>query len=620
LILGKIIEGSRFFMHNFKIAILLVLMGISFQIQAITLKNKGEKYFFEGNIYVFKDKSGKLELNQVNSPIYKDSFQLVNVQNRVMDDAKVVYWLKIPITNRVSQVPWVMEFFDFRISDLHLYDENNVELGRVGHYQIFRNRSIQHKNFVFQLNIPQDHSTVYYVKIKTDKSDYISGLIHSFEDFTAYSNGEYFFLALFYGILITLMAYNLMVYFSIRGDGDLTFIYYALYILAVCLFSTARDNIGFQFLWANYPVINRFLFPVSELALICFASFYAIQFLDLKNKGPVFYKLILFSLGLRLIIFAALMLSNSVYAYSYDYDMVILLLLFSAGIKSKLNGYTPANYYLAGFAFIMLGYLLNILMDFNIVPANAFTFYSINGGIIVESFFLSLAIASKLRTIYNEKETYHLDVISQLKINEELKEKVNKELEGKVRERTLALQSKTDELIVSNQKLKELSDKINQMNALLDKDNWKLNQEVKEKTKDAIISKELSLEEFSKVFPNEFTCLRYLEDIKWHNGYACKKCGNTKYSEGEIRFSRKCTKCDYIETVKSHTIFQGVKIPLPKCFYILYSVINVKRKVTLNELAATLELRLNTCSDFRKKVNTKMEKVKTQLWEELVLD
>ena len=63
-----------------------------------------------------------------------------------------------------------------------------------------------------------------------------------------------------------------------------------------------------------------------------------------------------------------------------------------------------------------------------------------------------------------------------------------------------------------------------------------------------------------------------------------------------------------------------MKFPLQKGFFILYIIINSKRKVTLTELSITLDLRLNTCSDFRKKVDKKKEKTKTEHWEELVLD
>jgi hypothetical protein len=598
------------------ITVLLFLLKVS-NSSCIDLTKEKDNYSFQENIYLYKDKNSKLDISEINTKAYSDSFQLVDQQNRIMNDRSSTYWLKIPLYNDASGKNWILEFFDFRLFSLTLFDESNKELTAVSHYAPFNKRSLQHKNFAFSLPLKEGASTVYFVRIKIDKTCYIAGLLRSYQDFTSYSNEEYFLLALFYGILFTLIAYNILVYFSIR---DLTHVYYSFYILSVCLLTASRDNMGFQFLWNNYPEINRHLFPLAELALIFSAALYAVQFLELKTKELFLYKLIKITLAVRILIFLIGWMLQSAFIYQYWYDLVPLLMLLAAGIKSKMDGYKPAGFYLAGFGFVTIGFIVSLLIDGNFLPSTVFTFYSLNASIIIESLFLSLAIGSKIRNIYIEKEKNHLEIIDQMKINEDLKEKVNRELEEKVQDRTMELEEKTAALLSSNQKLKELSEALNEINSRLDRDNWKLNQEVTEKTKDRIISKELSYEEFSKVFSDELSCMRYLEEIKWKNGYVCKKCANTKYSEGEIKFSRKCTRCDYIETVKSHTIFQGIKFPLQKCFFILYIITNSKRKVTLTELSTTLDLRLNTCSDFRKKVDKKIEKIKTEHWEELVLD
>jgi hypothetical protein len=534
-----------------------------------------------------------------------------------MDNPKSVYWIKIPLEKENKKMNRIIDFFDFRIESLVLYAADGKKIDSIGHYASFGERNIPHKNFVFSLELNEGKETIYYAKIRVDKENYLSGAIRKFENFNNYSNTEYFFLALFYGILFTLIAYNIIVYFSIK---DLTYIYYVAYITSIALLSSSRDNIGFQFLWPNFPQINKYLFPLSELLLVVFAGLYVIRFLELKNKNPWFYKTILTVLGLRIILFATICLFGGKIMYSYWYDVVPLALFFAAGIKARIDGFRSSGYYLIGFAFVLAGFIINIGIDSSLLPANAFTFYSLNAGMILEGFFLSLAIGNKFRDVYEEKERIHQHITDQMKINQELKDKVNIELEEKVQERTFELISRTNELVVSNQKLKELTEKLNEANSRLDNDNWKLNQEVKEKTKDMITSKELGYDDFLNVFPDELSCMRYLDEIKWGNGYTCRKCNNPKYFEGELKFSRKCTRCDYIETIKTHTIFQGIKFPLQKSFYILYLTTNSKRKVTLKELSASIELRMNTCSDFRRKIEKRKDKMKINHWEELVLD
>jgi hypothetical protein len=33
--------------------------------------------------------------------------------------------------------------------------------------------------------------------------------------------------------------------------------------------------------------------------------------------------------------------------------------------------------------------------------------------------------------------------------------------------------------------------------------------------------------DFGKAFPDDISCATYLADLKWHDGFTCKKCGHT---------------------------------------------------------------------------------------------
>ena len=35
-----------------------------------------------------------------------------------------------------------------------------------------------------------------------------------------------------------------------------------------------------------------------------------------------------------------------------------------------------------------------------------------------------------------------------------------------------------------------------------------------------------TLPEFQRVFPDDAACARYLEQLRWPEGFACSKCGN----------------------------------------------------------------------------------------------
>lgn len=53
---------------------------------------------------------------------------------------------------------------------------------------------------------------------------------------------------------------------------------------------------------------------------------------------------------------------------------------------------------------------------------------------------------------------------------------------------------------------------------------------------------------FNQRFKDDKDCLEYLSEIKWLNGYNCKRCNNDKFGNGKSIHNRRCSKCRYDES------------------------------------------------------------------------
>jgi len=184
-----------------------------------------------------------------------------------------------------------------------------------------------------------------------------------------------------------------------------------------------------------------------------------------------------------------------------------------------------------------------------------FTVYPFNIGLVVEIVILSIALGDRIKIIRTEREIAQVQSIGQLTENEKLKDKVNRELEQKVQERTIEIAEKNHQLVEMNEELRLQSEEITRMNLLLDSDNRKLQNNVKELVKARVMVEEVDFEEFSKIFPTDESCFRYLSELKWDNGYTCRKCGHVRFCEGKDRYSSRCTRCRYDESSTAYTIF-----------------------------------------------------------------
>jgi predicted RNA-binding Zn-ribbon protein involved in translation (DUF1610 family) len=117
----------------------------------------------------------------------------------------------------------------------------------------------------------------------------------------------------------------------------------------------------------------------------------------------------------------------------------------------------------------------------------------------------------------------------------------------------------------------------------------------------------LTIFEFQKKFPDEKSCLAYLSELKWSSGFVCPKCGNTRFCNGNKEHIRQCTKCNYLMSPTSGTLFHKVKFSLLKAFYIVYYVSTNKKGISSTELSRKLGLRQKTCWLFKQKVMQAMK-------------
>ncbi len=254
------------------------------------------------------------------------------------------------------------------------------------------------------------------------------------------------------------------------------------------------------------------------------------------------------------------------------------------------------------------------------VPSNAFTVYLFNYGFLLESIVLSFSLADKVRNSQKNAELAKEEVINQLQINEELQQKVNKELETKVSERTKELQKKTTELTSANDALEKLKKELYDMNSQMDLNIYKLKKEVSKEKEARILDSFVSYDEFKTLF-TESKCYDFLRDIKWKEGFICAKCSNTKYGKGNNIYTLKCTKCHHQESVKANTFFQGLRFPIEKGFYLVYYFSKKGKDASYEDLAEKLELNKNTVWKFYKKYQVALEenpKISSQ-WEALFL-
>ena len=125
----------------------------------------------------------------------------------------------------------------------------------------------------------------------------------------------------------------------------------------------------------------------------------------------------------------------------------------------------------------------------------------------------------------------------------------------------------------------------------------------------AIFKAELDDKRLEELFHSEEKCYEFLAELKWSEGYSCRKCGNSNYCPGKTPYSRRCTKCKTEESSAAGTIFHNCKFPISKAFYIAYNVCKGREDISTYEFARRLSLRQMTCWNFKTKIRNALQQM-----------
>ncbi|MBL8379381.1 MAG: hypothetical protein JNM79_16050 [Burkholderiales bacterium] len=275
-------------------------------------------------------------------------------------------------------------------------------------------RPVAHRHFVFDLTLAPGPAQTFYLRVESRSALTVPAVLWQPAAFAMHNRNSQLFLGLFYGLLIGLFAYNLIVWSTLR---DPLYLIYVAYVGCFGLALFTFDGLAFEHLWPdNVEWGNRALATFMSLSLF-FGALFARGFLDTRRRMPrvdLFARAIA-AAALALAVLAALNLWP-------DYGHVLRTLsgLAAAGaavtlvtsVKIVLDGYRPARYFLLAWSALLVFILLGALRNFGWLPTNFATFYGLHVGLALDVILLSTALADRIRELAEERLHAQADLLA----------------------------------------------------------------------------------------------------------------------------------------------------------------------------------------------------------------
>jgi len=607
--------------------LLLFLVVIPFVNQAqhaIAINDTVDQYIFTyQDVYYYEDPSGRLAIDQVSSAEYQNRFSPNEVYKPQNFNRESTYWFRIKIKhNSKTEKEWLAEFFDQTLDHVEFYSpvaNGRYKVALMGDELDFDTRKVSHKNFIVRLDLHGDDEVTYYVKVKSKQRADVLIVLRSQSYQFHYAISEYFIFGIFYGMILVFSFYNLLVFIAVRESH---YLYYILYLVNLGLYEMAADGIGFQYLWPQLPWFNHY----APNLFLYFASMSAMLFssslLNLRKSNDWMFKVFI---GVFLFRTVFLIATFTIIPEWIDFrfiEIVPFAMVYYASIRSYfIYKYSPARLMMIGYSFMGLAVVYKITDFFNIdwKPIGEYSYYALSFSFVVEMLFLSFAISEKIRILRLEKIEAQSNTINQLNENQKLKDNLNLILEEQVRVKTAEIahnleliEQQNHQLEDANHRLEKQAQEIAEINKLLARDNEQLQHDVAEVKEARVLSKEVGFEEFSAIYPDDDSCLKFIASIKWQHDFLCKKCNHNNYSEGRSPYSRRCSRCGYEESVTANTLLQNTRLPINKAFYMIFLVYSSNGRISSHKLSEILQIRQSTCWQYSSKIKKAMkEKIKS---------
>lgn len=560
-------------------------------------------YFSKQNISYYLDAKDIKSKDEEVIANYRQLFKRHTIGNatNISPSVKNILWLSFTLDTVLPNDCLIKFLPRYKRVTFYSFNLDSVLTRQVVGLEVpFNERKLKSNSLLLELN--RQTFNIYFIKYEF----YDDFLVGAFEIQNYYKViNDNLRNSISYSIIITLILliflislFNFILTFEIRN------LFYGLYVLFYGFFAASS-----YYLWHMVSdtihishTIYSYYIPFSLST--CFFALYILYSVSITPKHWATFLLYFMLIAKFLTILLAILDFSDVNwtnIYFTKIDVLIFAVLIYISILNCLKSTSLINFWL----------LTGVIIIF--IAQTVHAFYSIS----FTSYFMcfdiiwfGIGLAIHQRIIKNEK-------IDALKEGFDIKSNHNLLLETTVRDRTKLLSQKTEELDRNLRTIAELYE-------ILAINNISLQRNVESLSKDRILNRELSFEEFKLQFPDKNTCLDLLTELKWKLGFVCNNCKGSKYYEidKEGNTQRKCVQCGKIHSASADTLFHNIKFSLEKAFYITFLTTSNK-KYSIEQISDIIDLRKGTVWGFKKKVEEriiekKFSKTKNMTWQDLI--
>ncbi len=384
---------------------------------------------------VSEDKSARLSIHDIQQAAIAAKFKPL-AGNLSASYTRSAYWLRFSLQRSDARSPqdWWLEMTPVMLDDIRLYEttsDGQLIEHQAGDRRHFSAQEMQHRYPVFRLHLSDTAPQVFYVRIESTSSLFFRATLWTPQAFAEASNLLSSLMGLFYGLLLAMIAYNLVLMMSFR---DKAMLYYLLLSFSILLAGmSVNGHIGLYFA-PDWPWLVDILPGLTVCFIILWDSLFITHFLHLPKKMPkvswLFRGFQVFSVIAAVIVLAGYNHVIAPVVQLIGFTQVLLIL--PVCLLSATRGYRPGWIVLIASAAWVAGAMMTSLRNLGIIESSWLSDFGFQIGSALEVILLAVAQTNRINIIKQERALAQKQLLL-------MAQRAEQELEIKVQQRTAEL-------------------------------------------------------------------------------------------------------------------------------------------------------------------------------------
>ncbi|MDP2826781.1 MAG: 7TM diverse intracellular signaling domain-containing protein [Sulfuritalea sp.] len=407
-------------------------------------------------VSVLEDVDGRLSLADVQAR--NAEFRPVQVKGDAAINfgySSSTWWLRLDIeADPAASRDWLLEVAFPTLDSVEYFGPGGERLS-TGDRLPFAARPLVHRNFVFPVHLNATAAGTVWLRVASEGTLTIPLRLWQADAFWQDSTGAYAVLSVYFGMLLALALYNLLLWFSLRDRNYLT---YVLFAASMAVGQLSLNGLGNQFLWPDWPVWGNLAFTVGFAAAGLFGALFTRGFLATRRNlprldGAIIGLAALFALCMLMPLIAPYRLAAILTSLTGVTFSVVAVL---AGLRCWRAGQPGARTFLLAWTVLLLGVAAVGLRNLNLLPTTFLSSYAMQMGSALEMVLLSFALADRISGLRREKDAAQGEALA---IKQQLVGALQRSeatLERRVAERTGELESLNARLRENERQLQAL--------------------------------------------------------------------------------------------------------------------------------------------------------------------